>query len=319
MSNVILITILAVALAAIGNVLPVFATQQYQIIDLGTLPGGTSSQASKINQRGQIMGFGNIDTDGDGSIDGEHGFIWQDGELTDIGTLGGPNSATYDINERGQVVGDSGLESEFVTHAFIWKRGTMIDLGTLGTDPPLFFEFYSATAINDSGQVAGWASSFDFDFNSYNHVFFWEHGKMIEIDMLPGDFESFPVDINNRGQVVGFGRSEFEGPIHAFLWHDGRTIALGTLGGANSGPAAINERGQVVGSAGYPTEFGEEPHAFVWENGVMKDLGTLDGQTTSFGNGINDRGVIVGTAPDESGEYHGVLWIKRYPHWHDKD
>jgi probable HAF family extracellular repeat protein len=97
-------------------------------------------------------------------------------------------------------------------------------------------------------------------------------------------------------------------------------IDLGTLpGGTSSGAAAINERGQVVGSAGYPTEFGEEPHAFVWENGVMKDLGTLDGQTTSFGNGINDRGVIVGTAPDESGEYHGVLWIKRYPHWHDKD
>jgi probable HAF family extracellular repeat protein len=70
-----------------------------------------------------------------------------------------------------------------------------------------------------------------------------------------------------------------------------------------------------VGTAGYPTEFGEEPHAFVWENGFMRDLGTLGGEDpVSFGVENNNLGVIVGTSTHESGEYHGVLWIKKNRH-----
>jgi len=56
---------------------------------------------------------------------------------------------------------------------------------------------------------------------------------------------------------------------------------LGTLGGNNSFPLGINDRGQVVGwsetadidpNSGFPTF-----HAFLWNRGVMHDLGTLGG------------------------------------------
>ena len=48
---------------------------------------------------------------------------------------------------------------------------------------------------------------------------------------------------------------------------------LGNLGGSDTRALAINNSGQVVGSARTTTE----THAFVWENGAMTDLGTLYG------------------------------------------
>ena len=50
-------------------------------------------------------------------------------------------------------------------------------------------------------------------------------------------------------------------------------IDLGTLGGANSYPQAINQAGQVIGISSNAGE--AEQHAFLWDSGEMRDLGTL--------------------------------------------
>ncbi|MBU6409750.1 MAG: immunoglobulin domain-containing protein, partial [Verrucomicrobia bacterium] len=72
---------------------------------------------------------------------------------------------------------------------------------------------------------------------------------------------------------------------------------LGTLGGTNSSAAAINDLGQIVGSAG--TVDGST-HAFLFTNGILRDLGTLGG-TNSAANAINNSGVIVGWADNSNG------------------
>jgi len=69
-------------------------------------------------------------------------------------------------------------------------------------------------------------------------------------------------------------------------------IDLGTLGGSSSAAWAINEGGQVVGSAATTTGV---QHAFLYTNGVMVDLGTLGG-ATSFAYGVNRAGQVVGAA-----------------------
>src|ERR1700760_382403 len=71
--------------------------------------------------------------------------------LTDLGTLGGDQSAAYGLDECGRVVGDSTLAPGPTpsAHPFLWAGGAMIDLGTLGgTDG-------RAVALNQSGTVTG--------------------------------------------------------------------------------------------------------------------------------------------------------------------
>lgn len=67
----------------------------------------------------------------------------------------------------------------------------------------------------------------------------------------------------------------------------------GGIGGSNA--LAINERGQVVGSATAHAAggFGYALHAFLWDDGVMHDLGTAPGRTMSDAIDVNDRGVVL--------------------------
>jgi probable HAF family extracellular repeat protein len=72
-----------------------------RLIDLGTLGGG-SSRVHAINNRGQVVG-------GSETVEGEwHAFLWEDGRMKDLGTLGPPattSSRAQGINNAGQVVG----------------------------------------------------------------------------------------------------------------------------------------------------------------------------------------------------------------------
>lgn len=84
--------------------------QVYNVFDLGTL-GGTTSSAAGINDAGQITGV----TDITGNSAG-HAFLWTSGgtggpisnpQMKDLGTLGGANSSGGDLNLNGQVVGSA--------------------------------------------------------------------------------------------------------------------------------------------------------------------------------------------------------------------
>jgi len=90
-----------------------------------------------------------------------HAFLWQNGAMTDLGTLSGDVlSAAQAINSKGQVVGGS-ADASFNERAFIWQNGVMTDLNTLiPPDSPLYL--LEADSINDRGQIIGFA----FDLNS---------------------------------------------------------------------------------------------------------------------------------------------------------
>jgi probable HAF family extracellular repeat protein len=73
---------------------------------------------------------------------------------------------------------------------------------------------------------------------------------------------------------------------------------LGSLGGTQTNPLAINDRGQVVGSSRTATS-GTSTHAFLWENGEIVDLNDLivpgSGWVLQQATCINASGQIVGT------------------------
>jgi len=132
--------------------------------------------------------------------------------LTDIKTLGGPNSSANWINDAGQVVGTSDLTLS-THHAFIWQKGgTITDLGTIGTDP-----CSNGFFINASGQVIGTTTDCQ---GTILHTFLWEMGSMVDISdqVLPGSGFTFvePVVINDSGEIVGNGGLP-NGDIHAVV------------------------------------------------------------------------------------------------------
>ena len=120
---------------------------------------------------------------------------------------------------------------------------------------------------------------------------------------LPGDYtRGVAVAINNHGQVVAYTETVKDGLVEssrAFLWDDGTTQDLGTLGQAHTVPTDINDRGQVVG---WSRDNGSTAHAFFWDQGTMQDLGEVavygGGQPVFNQVRINARGQVLGNRPE---------------------
>jgi probable HAF family extracellular repeat protein len=97
-----------------GNV-TAFLWQDGKLIDLGETLGGVASSATGINNRGQIVGVVDTETEG-------HAFLLHRGIVTNLGTLGGTISIAKAINNRGQVVGLSTIPGDGEFHAFLWTK-----------------------------------------------------------------------------------------------------------------------------------------------------------------------------------------------------
>ena len=292
-----------------------FLWREGTLTDLGALPGVNSSIPSQINRRGDIAG-----TSQNGLIDPLTGspesraILWREGEIADLGTLGGNESGADGINNRDQVIGVAlnAISDSFSfvggtqTRAFLWQDGVMQDLGTLG-GPDAFAQY-----INDRGQVTGFSYTSNTPTSSgipQIDPFFWDNetATMQNLGSLGGTFGQVN-DLNNRGQVVGTMNLAEDVFGHGFLWDKSVLTDLGTFGGNNSQANWINEAGDIVGKADLP---GSNAHnAFLWRKGLMTNLGTLYNDPCSNATGINSRGQIVGTsdAPDCTFGLHAFLW-----------
>ena len=109
------------------------------------------SYGNGINGSGQITGE-SLTTENDAY----HAFIYSDGRMIDLGTLGGQHSVGYDINAAGDVTGNSNpMGASFqVNHAFLYSHGSMTDLNDL-IDPTLGWTLDTGLGINDAGHVTG--------------------------------------------------------------------------------------------------------------------------------------------------------------------
>ena len=294
-----------IAVTAIITSTPLIrADPSYTAIDLGTLNNGDlSSWAWSVNEIGQVVGYS--DAPNQMSI---HAFLWEDGEMTDIHTLGGTYSWAYGINNSSQITGYSSVNG-ITIHGFLWEDGTMNDIGAM---PGARGTFSRGNAINEFGVIAGISHStrpgwivpytgFTCDLGNDFHT---SPGSWTEIPTFGGS-ESMAYGINDFGEAVGYSRFEPPEPTtpRAFLFSDGELVDLGTLGGNYSWADNVNDLGQVVGTSTNEDEF---YRAFIWINGLMTDLGDFGGDE-SWAHGINDLGQVVGKADTEDGSSHGFL------------
>lgn len=161
------------------------------------------------------------------------------------------------------------------------------DLGTPwpSTNGPQGFSF----SINDIGQVAGYVG----DYNTMR-PFTWLNGVTTMINLISGTTSSQPVDINNKGEVLLWGRYVSSSNVGS-LWSNGTHTLLGDLPGGYiyTLPTALNEA-TATQAVGYSySSLGQE--GFIWENGSMTALGLMpSGSTYSYVYDINDSGTLVG-------------------------
>ena len=219
-------------------------------------PGSANGcEANAINDSGQIAGYCVFDSDGAPDVDGAKAVVWTNGQPT-IFEVTGPNRIqegyALSINDNGDVYGTSG------DTAVVWNGSTRTVLGTgstFGDDPG---------AVNDRGDAVG-------------NVFFG-HGRVYTLTTAGTYTETdlgahtTAYDINDNGVVVGYAGGDGVLAPRGFVWSQGTTTPIGTLGGTQSYAFGINNHGVIVGQS---TLASKELRGFVLEDGTMTVLGSL--------------------------------------------
>jgi len=298
-ARIVSLAVLAGAALAATAAGPAAAATTYTITDLGSLGLG-ETVGSAINATGQVTGYSYLSTlvptpacppvygnNKKNCVEHPwHAFAYSNGQMTDLGTVGGGNfSAGSAINRSGWVAGGSATKNGG-SDAFLWNGQNMIDLGGLA---PLAGSDSRANGINDNGQAVGqWGTS-----NTPDHAFSYSNSTITSLPE-PGFTGSSGCEagaINNTGQIAGV-CSDTSGSDHLGLWHNGTVTDLGTLGGATFIQAvSINNKGQIVG-----TVFtGGTSEGFLYSNGTITNLGGF------LAASINDNGVMVGGPQIDSG------------------
>jgi probable HAF family extracellular repeat protein len=295
-------------------------------IDLGTLgkPDANSwINWGGINDRGEAAGLSET---ADPDLNGEDicgfgtrltcvPFLWRDGHMSALPTLGGNNGQASAINNRGEVAGyaedgavdstcPAGTKNDRVALPALWKRGDAEALSPVSNDVDGF-----AYGINDQGHAVGYSGNC----NAATHAVMWKDNIAFVLQDLGGTGSNFAYAISNRGQIAGQVGIGDGLPFYAAVWlhgADGAVTSLGTLPGDYSSFATgINNRGQVVGND-FDSTF-SWAHGFIWQDGVMTDLNTLiPAESNLFiisSSNVNDRGQISGMATVQTGPHTGEI------------
>lgn len=269
------------------------AKLQYQVSDLPGL-GGTSSGGNSINNQTWVAGYSRLTGD-----QTRHAALWRSGLLSDLGTLGGPNSSvTWNVkNTEGVIVGISQT-----------------------ADPEPLGEFWSSAAFYGA----------PFNIGFINLGFVWEQNQLRGLPNFPGGNNGFATGANNLRQAVGWAENDVHDPtcvspqvlqFRPAMWSLGppdEIQDLPLISGDTSGAAtAINDNGQIVGISGICDQaIGRHTakHAVLWENAGVTDLGNLGAEWWNTPTAINQRGDIVGFAGDpafvEGDIVHAFMWTR---------
>jgi probable HAF family extracellular repeat protein len=268
--------------------------------DLGTLGGSGSrnrSYGNGINSAGQVAGV-SPNTSGQ-----DRAFLWTPGSgMQVLPTLGGISGGANGINDSGQVVGYA-QNASLRDQPFLWTAtGGIQDLGALSG-----YDAGRATAINASGQVAGY--SYLSTSGGSTRAFRWTAaGGMQDLGVGNGS-AAFAISAN--GAVVGRSGNGAD----AFLWTAPGTVQTLADYGGQAAATGINSSGLIVGYV--QTLGGASTYvAALWQGGTLIDLNTLlpasSGWVLQNATAVNDTGQITGYGT-YNGEYRAFLLTADIP------
>jgi probable HAF family extracellular repeat protein len=249
-----------------------FVWQNNQMRGLPPFPGGNNGFATGANNLGQVVGW---------AENGVHDpnccctqvlqflpAVWDLGsgdQIHDLPLIPGDSSgAATAINDNGQIVGISGICDQAVgrhtaKHAVLWENGTVTDIYP---DAPAPW-WNTSTAINQRGDVVGFAGDPAFVGGEVLHAFMWTREDGIrQLKPLPNrtpqHVDSEAYGINEARQVVGVSCDADQLDCRAVIWdHRNTPTDLNDFKGSYSGVLVlakdINNKGEITGRAFDPT------------------------------------------------------------------
>jgi probable HAF family extracellular repeat protein len=257
-------------------------------------PGATSATvlpspvvgASGINNAGQVTGSASAGAN-------SYAFVYANGSISNLGTLGGPSSHGNGINSAGAVTGTSDTTVVGSQHAFVTVGGSLKDLGTLGG-----LNSYGLV-INTGGIVAGFSDVGPLDPTTgspIQHAFLYSSGQLTDLGTLGGS-NSWAHGLNDTGQVTGSAQVA-SGDAHAFLYSSGAMHDLNQMidpatplppGLALNSAQGINAEGWIIADAA-----GANPTGSM-TRGYLLGLIYLAPYSLSFGNQAIDTKSAIET------------------------
>jgi probable HAF family extracellular repeat protein len=175
-------------------------TQAQGLVDL--TPDSDTGHALDVNDAGQVTGYKT-------ALGGYHAFRWQGGAFVDLGVLPGfAHSFGWAINASGQVAGNSTSGSGNSERLFRYTDGAGLqDLGGVG-------EHNVAWGINGSGQVVGTTGQ-----SQSRAVRYTDAAGLQDVNTLIDPSLGWVLlganDVNDDGQIVGYGFNNFTAQTHA--------------------------------------------------------------------------------------------------------
>jgi len=190
--------------------------------ELPPLPGDSTSAATAINDKGQVVGISGACGIAVGDVSAAHAVIWENGVPTRIEDFGGHawNTPTA-INNTGVVVGFSLPADKDGTRfyrAFVWTKAT----GTRMLNQIAGDVRSAAFGINDDGQIVGLSRTP----GALLRAVLWENPNatiknLNDFAAVGSPYLLIAGDVNNDGAIAGFTGGGF-----AFLATPSTSLAL---------------------------------------------------------------------------------------------
>ncbi|TWT36653.1 hypothetical protein KOR34_15920 [Posidoniimonas corsicana] len=289
--------LIAAAWAVAAGVAPAHSPR-YAITEVSA--GAFGETATALNDHGAVAFFSlpdgfdeSIPPLGDFTTPGRAWLYSKQTGSSPLMGLGGNSDAVLDLNNSGQAVGQSRSTgfSGVGAKTGVWTDGVFTPLPNLPDGRPPT----NAVAINDAGSIALTEpprQSCDCQCNCSEAYLYSESNGYASVPSLGGS-QTRAADLNAAGELVGMtstSDNSTDFTYEPFIYRDGVTKSLGSLGGRRGGVWAINNHSEAVG---FSEDASGASLAFYWnETSGMARLGALTLEATA--TDINDHGEVVG-------------------------
>jgi probable HAF family extracellular repeat protein len=169
--------------------------------ELPPLPGDSTSAATAINDRGEVVGISGACGIAVGGVSAAHAVLWEKGVPINLGDLGGHSWNTpAAINNNGVIVGFALPPSQDGTNHYVavmWTRKK----GAQQLEMPSDDIRSQALGINEKGQIVGLSRA-----PTGLRAVLWEDGKFTDLNLLtlPGSpYLLYANDITDAGNIAG--------------------------------------------------------------------------------------------------------------------